>query len=168
MSEWPPAQRARDILLIGHNLNVIWRQWRFFEEKLRTGCQVRCLVVDPRNEGLIEILSRGVVEHTSTAPDFQAPLRTMKSLLDSLSQAEKSLLKIKTTNYVPTLSFQILDGEDSSCGTILVELTPNRIEVSMRPHFVLSAENQADRAWYQIFLKNCCDMYGEGQDWTWE
>jgi pyrimidine deaminase RibD-like protein len=74
MALWPPAQAATDMLLIGHNLNAVFRQARFFEQKLRQGCRIRLLIADPKNDELLTVMSRGVVEHHYTKEDFKPAL----------------------------------------------------------------------------------------------
>lgn len=59
MALWPPAQAATDMLLIGHNLNAVFRQAQFFEQKLREGCRIRLLIADPRDDELLTVMSRG-------------------------------------------------------------------------------------------------------------
>ena len=78
----------------------------------------------------------------------------------------RKVLDLKTMDYVPTLSCQVLDPDDPA-GTILVELTPNKMSVDMRPHFILSGANPDDREWYRRFLDNCREMYNGGKEWTW-
>lgn len=159
-----PVRDAKDIWLIGQNLNMVFRNKRFFEEKLQSGARIRCLIADYTDKQLISTMSQGVVESNNTAPDFVAVLKTLSDLRISL--ADQSLLELKTMNYVPTLSFQILDGELPS-GTILVEITPNRTPATQRPHFVLMASDVSNRVWYDLFLSNCRQMFQDGQDWDW-
>jgi len=167
MQQWEPALRASDMLIIGQNLNLVLRQRPFFDHKLGEGAQIRLLIVDPREDSLIEIMSRGVVEHQYTRRDFGPALDTIRDLRASLPNGEISRLELRTIQYVPTLSFQVLDG-DTPRGTILVELAPNRIAVPNRPHFVLRADNAAHREWYRQFLANCRVMYNEASPWPWE
>lgn len=167
MDQWLAAQKAKDILIIGQNLNLVMRQESFFRDKLARGGQIRLLIVNPNDEGLIEIMSRGVVEQHYTKLDFQSPLRTIRGLRETLPDNEKSRIDLKTIDYVPSLSFQVLDGHDPR-GTILVELAPNRIDVQNRPHFLLHADNEAHEEWYKRFLDNCSKMYDEATPWQWE
>jgi hypothetical protein len=167
MQQWEPALRAGEMLIIGQNLNLVLRQRPFFEHKLGEGAQIRLVIVDPRDDSLIEIMSRGVVEHQYTRRDFGPALDTIRDLRASLPNVEKSRLELRTIQYVPTLSFQVLDG-DSPKGTILVELAPNRIAVPNRPHFVLRADNAAHREWYGQFLANCRVMHNEASPWPWD
>ncbi|MBN1683304.1 toll/interleukin-1 receptor domain-containing protein [Candidatus Bathyarchaeota archaeon] len=166
MHQWEPAIRANDILIIGQNLNLVLRQPQFFMSHLDKGAHLRLLIVNPREDKLIEILSRGVVEKQYTRRDFGPALDTIHELYNSLKVDEKSHLEVKIIDYVPTLSFQVLDGE-SPKGTILVELTPNRIAVPNRPHFILRADNAAHREWYKHFLSNCKVMFKEAVPWVW-
>lgn len=167
MHQWEPALRATDMLIIGQNLNLVLRQKPFFERKLHEGAQIRLLIVDPKEDTLIEIMSRGVVERLYTKRDFGPALDTVRELRNALSNNTKSRLELRTIQYVPTLSFQVLDGETPK-GTILVELAPNRIPVPTRPHFILRADNMAHTEWYRQFLANCTVMYNEANPWQWE
>jgi hypothetical protein len=166
MDRWLPAKRAKDLLVIGQNLNLVLRQRLFFEQKLKEGGKVRLLIVDPSDDVLIETMSRGVEEHDHTKPDFKAALETINYLRSKLSESKQSLIELRTMNYVPTLSFQVLDGK-SKRGTILVELAPNRIAVPLRPHFILSADNADHKEWYDRFLDNCERMFSDGTHWSW-
>jgi hypothetical protein len=167
MALWPAAQAATDMLLIGQNLNAVFRQPNFFREKLREGCRIRLLMANPNDDTLLTIMSRGVVEHHYTKDDFKPALKTIRDLRNSLPEERQSQIELKTVDYVPTLSFQVLDGTLKS-GVILVELTPNRIEVKSRPHVVLSAANPAHKEWYKNFLRNCEDMYQEANSYEWQ
>jgi hypothetical protein len=92
--------------------------------------------------------------------------KTIRDLRNRLPAAKYSQIQLKTLNYVPTLSFQVLDGRLQT-GTILVERTPNRLEAKNRPHILLSANNPAHEEWYKNFLKNCEDMYQEASPYEW-
>ncbi|MHC4189754.1 MAG: hypothetical protein ACYSUB_08825 [Planctomycetota bacterium] len=164
MDQWLPAQRARDILIIGQNLNLVLRQKPFFKTKLDEETQIRLVIVNPKDDFLIEVMRKGVVEHYHTKPDFKASLETIQELRQELPDDKKSLIDLRIINYVPTLSFQVLDG-DKPWGTILVELAPNRITVPQRPHFLLLADNRAHSEWYRRFLDNCEKMYTDATPW---
>jgi pyrimidine deaminase RibD-like protein len=166
MGRWSSARTARDILIIGQNLSLVLRQKDFFKAKLADGATIRLLIVDPRNEDLIDMMSRGVEEQHHTKPDFEPALKTIRWLRDTLPAERRLLLDVRVIDYVPTLSFQVLDGGIDS-GTILVELAPNRVPVPERPHFVLEARNPIHSEWYQRFLRNCEKMYEEAQPWSW-
>jgi len=158
MAEWAVAREATDILVIGHNLNIILRQSLFFEKKLLDGSHLRLVIVDSADKVLITILSKGVKENVGAASftrdDFKAPLATILNLRESLLKNGKdpSLIDLRTISYVPTLSFQVLDGRTPT-GVIIAELTPNKMEVPARPHFVLSATQTSQPYWYQKFLE---------------
>jgi len=166
MGEWFSAKTARDILVVGQNLSIVLRQKEFFLSKLRDGAKIRLLIVDPDNQELITIMSRGVDEHLHTKPDFEPALSTIRWLRDNLPPERRSLLEVRVIEYVPTLSFQVLDGE-SDAGTILVELAPNRVPVPERPHFLLDARNPKHAEWYQRFHGNCKKMYEQARLWSW-
>jgi len=167
MHQWDPAIHAKTIMIIGQNLNLILRQPQFFLAHLAKGALLKLLIVNPCADDLIDIMSRGVVEKQYTQRDFGPALDTIKELYYSLPANEKNRLELRTIEYVPTLSFQVFDGE-SMKGTILVELAPNRIAVPNRPHFILRADNSAHRDWYKHFLSNCLAMFNEANSWTWK
>ncbi|GAH71515.1 unnamed protein product, partial [marine sediment metagenome] len=85
---------------------------------------------------------------------------------NTLPDEKKSLIDLRVIDYIPTLSFQVLDGQKRR-GTILVELAPNKIAVPQRPHFLLSASNLNHKEWYKRFLDNCNKMYAEAKPWEW-
>lgn len=167
MSEWDVAVRAQDILFVGHNLNLVLRQKSFFELKLsQDHTTMRFLIVNPSNHLLIDFLSQGVLEHEYTKSDFGPAQDAVRSLRMSLPSDQATRVDVKVLDYVPTLSFQVIDGKTPR-GTILVELTPNRIAVPDRPHFVLNADNPAHRDWYESFRQNCERMWEEATPFSW-
>jgi pyrimidine deaminase RibD-like protein len=167
MADWPPAQQATDILIIGINLNLVLRQADFFKEKILREARIRLVMVDPRDQRLLEVLRRGVVEQQHVEPDFKASLATIKELYRIAPVGGKGLVDLRVIDYVPTMSFQVLDG-NTEHGCILAELAPNKIAVPERPHFVLRADNNAQKEWYQRFLENCSKIYSDATPWTWE
>lgn len=167
MSVWPAADAAKDILMIGQNLYLVFRQWNFFEQKLRQKCNLRLLIADPDDDTLITTMSRGVVEQTYTKADFQPVLDTIRQLRNALPEQDRPLIELRVMDYVPTLSFQVLDGTLAS-GTIIIELAPNKMEVLARPHVMLRASEPTHQEWYQKFLKNCEDMFDKATPWRWE
>ena len=142
MSDWVPAQTATDLLIIGINLNLVLRFSDFFAAKLRAGGRLRLVIADPRDPHLVEIIGRGVVERPYVQPDFSSSLATVANLRQDLPGEKRTLLDLRVIDYVPSLSFQVLDGR-ASHGCILIELAPNRISVPERPHFILRADNRA-------------------------
>ncbi|MBI4750912.1 MAG: hypothetical protein HY774_20730 [Acidobacteria bacterium] len=103
-------------------------------------------------------ISLGVIESSSTEPDFNSFYEIITKFRRELPDDQKYRINLRIINYVPTLSFQIIDGDQPN-GTILVELTPNKIKVSERPHFILHANNDAHKIWYQKILNNCEEMF---------
>jgi hypothetical protein len=166
MPDWAPAQTAEDLLIIGINLNLVLRFTGFFAAKLRAGGSLRLVIADPRDPHLVEIIGRGVVERPHVQPDFASSLATLAGLRQDLPDEKKSLLDLRVVDYVPTLSFQVLDGR-ASHGWILIELAPNRISVPERPHFILRADNPAHQDWYRRFLENCEKIYNDAKPWQW-
>ena len=146
MDQWDVAQQAQDILMIGQNLNLVLRQNSFFVKKLQENTKIS-------------------PQHTKN--DFDSSLGTIRELREALPDGKKSLVELRTIDYVPTLCFQLLDS-DKCHGTILVELTPNRIDAQNRPHFLLHRDKKAHSYWYQRFLENCNKMYENAKTWEWE
>ena len=164
--EWEQALRAKDILIIGHNLNIIFRQIEFFRKKLEEDTQLRLIIVNPRNNVLIDILKRGVVEYQNTEPDFVSFLDSITTLRNELPKNKRNLIDLRTIEYVPTSSFTVLDGR-KRWGTIIVELTPNKMTVQERPHFQLHSENPAHAEWYERLVENCNGMHLAAKPWQW-
>ena len=166
MAEWPAARNATDILMIGQNLYLIFRQWKFFEEKLRQKCRLRLLMADPRNEDLIDTMSRGVVEQSYTKADFTPVFDTIYKLRNALPPEDQSRIDLRVMDYVPSLSFQVVDGGLPS-GVMIIELAPNKMEVLARPHVMLLASEQSHRDWYEKFARNCEAMFDCAAPWPW-
>ncbi len=167
MDAWAPADKAQDILIIGQNLNLVMRQRSFFERKLRGGARLRLVIVNPKDDALIDVMSRGVVERMYTKADFGPALTAIQHIRETLPASERSRVDLRTIDYVPTLSCQVLDGS-TSMGTILVELAPNRIEVPNRAHLMLYSDNQTHAPWYAYFLKNFEGMFAGATPWDWD
>ena len=167
MDQWDVAQQAQDILMIGQNLNLVLRQNSFFVKKLQENTKIRLVIINPKDETTKEVLLRGVVSPQHTKNDFDSSLGTIRELREALPDGKKSLVELRTIDYVPTLCFQLLDS-DKCHGTILVELTPNRIDAQNRPHFLLHRDKKAHSYWYQRFLENCNKMYENAKTWEWE
>jgi pyrimidine deaminase RibD-like protein len=163
MTDWPSAQRARDILMIGINLNLVLRQRDFFEKKIEDGTRIRLAMVDPQDHEVLDVLQRGVVEKEHTKPDFDASL----AVIERLHTNAPELVELRVINYVPTLSYQVLDG-DKDNGIILVELAPNKMTVEERPHFILQANNKQQKDWYDRMLANCTRIYNDASPWLWK
>ncbi len=101
MTAWPAAETAKDILMIGQNLYLVFRQWKFFEQKLQQKCHLRLLIADPNDDNLIATMSRGVVEQSFTKPDFGPVLTTIHRLREALPEQDRSLIELKVMDYCP-------------------------------------------------------------------
>ena len=167
MKDWPAAQEAQDMLLIGQNLNLVMRQRLFFKRKLLDGAYLRLVIVNPKDNALIEVMSRGVVEHMYTKIDFEPSLAAIQDLRNALAESERFRIDLRTIDYLPTLSCQILDGDKPS-GTVLIELAPNRIEVPNRPHIMLFSKNKTHAPWYEHFRQNFENMFQGASPWRWD
>jgi hypothetical protein len=167
LEKWKLAMAATDILMIGQNLNIVFRQQRFFARRLQEGLKLRLVIVDPSNKELISILKRGVVESSRTEPDFVSFMHGLAELRQAMADDKKDLIDLRTIDYIPTLSFQMVDGH-RRCGTIIVELTPNKMEVPNRPHVRLDAGSSAHRQWFDRVRENCEQSYNDAKPWKWD
>ncbi len=122
------------------------------QRKLEEGCHIKLLVLNPENEGILNLASKSFIETQNVMDlknEIKATLNQYEGLLREYSST--NALEIRVMDEFPPCSF-ILTDWDNLRGCIKAELYLSHITSTERPHFTLM-KNQ-DRKWFEIFKNN--------------
>jgi hypothetical protein len=140
------AKDAKDILIIARTAQVVLREIEFFKERMRRATNIRVAVINLDNTAIIEAIGQAV---EIPIKGHLADIQSAKALINHLKEVSDSKrFQVRTFDYVPTLSFLIIDG-NLKTGQMIIETIPYRVSPSMRPHLFMTAES--DPAWYSFF-----------------
>ena len=139
---------ANTIDICGVTLSRTVREYfSIFEKRLRAGCSLRFLVIDPESQAAQQAAARSYaakdpqlyVERVNTSLEF---LRLLANLPDVKGEVEIRLLP-----FAPSLGLVIVDG-DQPFGSVFVEIYQH-MSIDPCPSFVL--EPSRDGRWYEFF-----------------
>jgi hypothetical protein len=169
----PPLEKrlehAREIWISGKALSAITTsQYGFLEDKLRDGCSIRVLAIDPDSPA-----ARVASKSSPTMPDpdmYAAQIRASLSLLDQLKNVradstgpgrrKRGTIERRTLDFVPSVSLLAVNPGRAD-GQLSVELYPYQGAVAGRPAFMLTAER--DRRWYDYFVQRFKAMWKDAE-----
>lgn len=135
-------ENAKDILIIGIDLEITLTGQRSFIEKLiERGIKVRILVVDPDSPAMDAIAKTVQHKPSELKQDAKKNLETLK---DFLEKFEDNQLTARKLDYAPTCSAIIVYDELYEPGkalnrgrTLQLELLPYRMDVLDRPNLIV-------------------------------
>ncbi|MCA9932981.1 MAG: hypothetical protein H6662_17425 [Ardenticatenaceae bacterium] len=139
---------ASKIHLLGYSLSRTIRQYSgIFTERLFHEANIKVIIIDPEQEGILE---RMALESVAATPErWKSDLISTKALLNLISKnpANKGLLEIGYLPYTPSFGLIIIDP-DSPTGICVVEIYHHHTP-GPNATFVLNASD--DKKWFDFF-----------------
>jgi len=157
----PPnhAQAATEICILGlHGATGITPYVGFYEQKLREGCKIRIILVDP-SSSVIDLWEQTRGNRTTRAY-LQASLEALK-LLRNISGREKKC-EVRLLHIYPPFSMFAIDLYKDT-GSIIVEFLGYKASIDRRPHIRLTA--LSDPYWFNFFRQQFEDYWMDAQVW---
>lgn len=139
------AQYASEICILGVSAHFAIPQYRgFYEKKIRTGCKLRVILLDPASPSLEnwKLLSKS----TLTTGHIEGTLSILKELMQKPGMKGKCEVRLSKV-YYPFSIFAV--DMKSKAGSMVVEFYPYDIPIDDRPHIQLAAASNPD--WFIHF-----------------
>lgn len=160
LAAWAPE--AHNITIVGRSLSIILWQSEYFRERLDGGATVRMVLMDHRNEGLLDAVARiSGWEQGSLNASFETAQQQLQRI--SRLAGESSELEIRTLDAIMTMSFVSID-QGRPNASIIVEFLPYRVDPDRRPHLLLTATEHPE--WYRYFLSVIDSIWNDAEAWT--
>lgn len=148
----PPLRKrlaaARSLDISGMSLLAIaTSHHELLIEKARTGCRIRLMLLNPQNEGLMEMTASfvGSLVAETHRHEIHASLNTLTS---DPALFESSLVEIRLSDYPLSHSHFIING-DAPQGEMRIELYMHRRRPSGTPGFIIQKAH--DPTWFDLF-----------------
>lgn len=144
------ASRAKEILIIGRTLSIVLRNKKYFIDRIKKKANIRFVIINPRNEQLINTMAPTLEVSQGATTYLQQDLGASLQLIEDIRRGSRKGLKLRVTNYAPTLSMVVVDPREEA-GFIIVELLPYRIDPVLRPQFILKKNKKHHKEWFEYF-----------------
>ncbi|MBM3300188.1 MAG: hypothetical protein FJY85_09555 [Deltaproteobacteria bacterium] len=157
------AKQARQIFLGGYTLiNVVGSNMGLLEQRLKDGCQLRVLMIDPN--ALAGELIRSTELTGRFSRDAETVLAYMIQLRETIRSTKKGKLEVRLLNFVPSCGFIIIDG-GQPYGWMSIGIYPPayKSRLEERVHFELNRDG--DQPWFGLFMGQYEKLWGEGRPW---
>ncbi len=146
------AQKEIILYAVQHSY-VVHHGLGLLQAKLETGCKVRILLMAARNQNgeinLNVIESESHRTYTGLLPQIESSTHSLESWFDSLTEAKKKLVEIRTYQQCPIMSLTIIDRDEPN-GLIQSEIFLYGVDVREMPHYLLTKKNGSN-----LFRSHC-------------
>lgn len=165
--DWMPfekyAKDAQEISVSGGTLAQLVPRYRdFFEQKARSGCKLRFILVNP-DSAAIEAIARW-----AAAPPDRAKKEIGVSL-SHLKQLKKTGcdIEVRLNNSIPALTVMIFDASQTH-GRIRVDLQLYQCSPARRPYFELTHApfDEQEEDLFQNFLCQFETLWSQSEPWN--
>jgi hypothetical protein len=160
------AENAKDILIVARTAVAVLRDSDFLVDRINRGTTVRVALVDLKEETTLESLGRSTeTSEEGYLADQRGSFALIQRMGENVSNRRQfdKQFQIRVFNYVPTLSFLMVDGDHPN-GKIVVEMIPYRVSPLSRPHLLLTAKDHHD--WYAYFRSRCEAIWKDAEPWS--
>jgi len=154
-------QNAENIDLCGTTLMQVGTQFRgVYEEKLRSGCNLRLLLIDP-NSHAVELVGKRNYEAKSSPEALRVYLNVSIDNLRALNSLsdKKGACEIRTLDHAPAIGM-IIVNRDKENSEIFVQIFPYKTPHTNRPWFHLREDKETK--WYNYFKNQFDLMWRDG------
>ena len=153
------AAGATEICAAGISLISIIRPYDdFYIQKLRDGCNMRFLLLEPDSD-IVMVWDEGQLA-PGTKNEIETSLRVLDNLIRQKNLKGKCEVRVSRA-YLP-FSIVIVDGEKDR-GMMTVEMLVYKKSLAERPHFQLLRREQ--ERWFQFFYDQFERRWREGRPW---
>lgn len=154
------ASTALEIAFVGvSGISIFVNHLGFFEQKLKVGCKLRFILLDPDSPSLQTWNLMSKV--TTTESDIRTALELLKGLVQVGKVKGKCEIRLSKV-YMP---FGMLISDPyKDDGLMNVEFYTYKTTLSDRPHIQLSRSQC--KQWYDFYLKQFDEIWSDSQVWT--
>lgn len=154
------AQKASEIAFIGvSGISLLVNDLGFFEQKLRAGCKLRFILLDPSSSSLQTW--NLLMKVTTTERDINTALELLKGLMQT--EKAKGKCEVRLSKVYPPYAILISDPNKDT-GLMNVEFYTYKTTLSDRPHIQLArTQNQY---WFDFFRAQFEQMWADSEKWS--
>ena len=154
------AQTASEISFLGvSGISVLINELGFLEQKMKAGCKLRFILLDPSSPALRTwiLLDR--------IPTTEADIKTSLEILKGLMQMEKvkGKCEVRLSKVYPPFALLISDINKNT-GLMNVEFYTYKTTLSERPHVQLSQVH--DKNWFDFYRAQFEQFWSDAEKWN--
>jgi hypothetical protein len=152
------AKQASEIWInVIHGTSVIFPYASFYESKLKSGCNIRVVVLNPISPSLPawSLLAK----HTHTEQYIDSTLECLNGLM---SLKTKGKCEVRLSNvFLPFSIFAVEPRKET--GSMIVEYHSYKVSIDDRPHVRLTA---ADSHWFEYYRQQFEQLWNDSTIWN--
>jgi hypothetical protein len=154
------AQTASEIAFVGvSGISVLVNDLGFLEQKIKTGCKLRFILLDP-NSPSVQTWNL-LASVTTTERDICTALEYLKGLMQIKNARGKC--EVRLSKVYPPYALLISDPNENT-GVMNVEFYTYKTTFSDRPHVQLS--RQQNQHWFDFFRGQFEQIWSDSEKWT--
>jgi len=154
------GRTASEIVVVGVSLiSIVPPYLDFYEQKMRDGCTLRFLLLDPKSPSLKTLDS--MIRVTNTQHDIEQSLTSLRALIEAQKNV-KGKCEVRQSSVFLPFGIAAFDP-DKETGFMNVELLAYKKFFGERPHFVLTRRNNSK--WFEFFKSQYEQLWSESQVW---
>lgn len=153
-------ENAKNISINGTTLIQVSTQFRGeYEERLRSGCNLRFLLVKPNSES-VKLVGKRNYEAKGAPNKFVLYLNESIDNLSMLSNLpdKRGICEVRILNYVPSFGIIIIETKDGK-EDIFIQLFPYKSPHGNRPWFQI--DSATDSMWFKYFKSQYETMWND-------
>lgn len=139
-------------------ISVSIQNAKFFETKVRKGCRVRVILLNPVNP-VLEVWNMQN-RFTSAETDIKSTLQTFSSLQQIKS---KGKFEVRLSDVFLPFSMVATDMQRQT-GTMIVEFHGFKVALDERPHILLTAQDNPD--WFKHYKLQFEEAWSKAKPWS--
>jgi len=130
-----------------------------FERKLKEGCKLSVLVLDPDSPA-VQTWNLGVRGSTTEA-DIKNTLAQLRELMKA--EKRKGQCQVRLSSVYPPFSMSVVDPKKNT-GSMVVELHAFKTPLTERPH--ISVSRLEDQRWFDFFMEQFEKIWADSMQWN--
>jgi len=154
------GQTASEIFVVGVSLvSAVVPHLDFFEQKMKDGCRLRFLLLDPSSSAV------QTWNMMNKVPNAKADIELCLKSLEHLKRLEKTVkgkCEVRLAPVIPPFSAAIFDPSKDT-GYINVEHPAYRKALGERPHFQLT--RAGENRWFEFYKTQFEQLWTPSQKW---
>lgn len=154
------GQYASEIFIVGVSATTaVTPHLDFFERKMKDGCKLRFLLLDPNSQACQVFSQMSKVPNVKT--DIDQTLRLLE-LLKKMERTCKGVCEVKLSSVFLPFGLAAFDP-DKDTGLMNVEMYAYRRTIGERPHLILDRTN--DRKWFEYYQGQYEQLWEDSTTW---
>lgn len=154
------GQKSTEIVVVGIALvTAVVRNLEFFEQKIKDGCHLRFLLLDPESQAL-QTWSL-VSKHPDVHGDIIQTLKLLSTLVE-LGEKTKGKCEVRISNVFLPFGIAAFDPTKDT-GIMSVEIFAYKRAIGERSHFLLTRVK--DSRWFEYYKGQYEQLWNESKIW---